>query len=384
MPVLTRPSDPGFEAADMRRTDVAGSHPRISVRGVSKRFRTRRGEVVALDDVTLDIGVDERLVLLGPSGCGKTTLLRCIAGLEKPDRGEILIDGAAVFSSERGVHVPPESRDIGMMFQSYALWPHMTVFRNIAFPLENRGVPKVEIGQRVDAALELVKCSGLQGRHPSQLSGGQQQRVALARAIVANDRVVLFDEPLSNVDAKVREQLRVELVALQRRFGFSALYVTHDQTEATAVADRIAVFDTGRLSQVGPPREIYTNPNSAYVAEFVGSTNIVPGTVRADGLETAIGKVAAAPQGHRPGDSVKLLFRPESLLIRRGTPDAGAANQFEARLETEMFLGNYTEYAVLVCGHRLILRSMSPEVFRESETVTVSIDPHHVRVFEAK
>ncbi|MBX3541794.1 MAG: ABC transporter ATP-binding protein [Chelatococcus sp.] len=342
--------------------------------------------MMALDNVSLDINGNERVVLLGPSGCGKTTLLRCIAGLERPDEGEILFDGMPVFSSSQAVFVPPEKRDISMMFQSYALWPHMTIADNVAFPLENRGIGRAEIATRVDAALTMVACSGLQARYPAQLSGGQQQRVALARAIVANDSVILFDEPLSNVDAKVREQLRVELVALQRRFGFSALYVTHDQVEATAVADRIAVFNSGRLAQIGSPREIYQKPVSAYVAEFVGSSNTLPGSRKehTDGLlsiATTIGEVhAKAPQHELPSELVRLMFRPEHLRIEHGTAGPGQ-NRFPATVETAMFLGTSTEYAVLIAGQRFILRSMGHDVFSENEAVAVSIDPAHVLVF---
>ncbi|HEX6511766.1 MAG TPA: ABC transporter ATP-binding protein, partial [Chloroflexota bacterium] len=247
--------------------------PRVLVSHVSKTYRTRQREVVALADVSLAVADGEILVLLGPSGCGKTSLLRCIAGLERPDQGEIFIHGKAVFASSSGLALPPEDRHLSMVFQSYALWPHMSVFENVAYPLRNLKLKDAEVRERTTAVLGVVGLADYAAAYPGQLSGGQQQRVALARAVVANEGVVLFDEPLSNLDAKVRDRLRVELLALHRDIGFSALYVTHDQTEATALGDRIAVMDVGTVAQVGTPPEIYRQPNSRYVAQFIGSAN---------------------------------------------------------------------------------------------------------------
>ena len=375
---------PGLASArtETDRQDIL----RVSVRGVSKRFGTKRGEVVALDNVHLDVAENERVVLLGPSGCGKTTLLRCIAGLEIPDEGEIEIGGKVVYSSSRKIFVPPELRNISMMFQSYALWPHMTVARNIAFPLESQGADKSTIAKRVESVLALVECKGLEGRYPAQLSGGQQQRIALARAIVANDSVILFDEPLSNVDAKVREQLRVELVALQRTLRFSALYVTHDQTEATAVADRIAIFQSGRLAQVGTPRQIYNSPASSYVAEFIGSTNTIAGTVAAtDGefceVDTDLGRVRGRNNDNLALNApARILIRPEHIAIDSHAAKAGG-NAFEAAVEAEMFLGHLTEHSVIVNKHRIVLRSNTREEFVEGEQVRVSFDADHVQIY---
>ncbi|MDE3078339.1 MAG: ABC transporter ATP-binding protein, partial [Chloroflexota bacterium] len=241
---------------------AGGREARVAVRNLTKVYHTRRGPVLALDNVSLEIAAGEILVLLGPSGCGKTTLLRCIAGLERPDSGELYVQGRPVFSSSTHVWLPPERRQLSMVFQSYALWPHMTVFENVAYPLRNVKVPAAEVRERTEAVLGVVGLGAYAPAYPGQLSGGQQQRVALARAIVANEGVVLFDEPLSNLDAKVRERLRVDLLALQRDIGFSALYVTHDQTEATALGDRIAVMSTGRMAQSGTPVEIYDRPSS--------------------------------------------------------------------------------------------------------------------------
>lgn len=374
--------------ASQRPTPAEVQPPlRVKVSSVSKRFGTKRGEVLALDNVSLEVAENERVVLLGPSGCGKTTLLRCIAGLEVPDDGEIEIGGEIVFSARKGISIPPEKRDLSMMFQSYALWPHMSVARNISFPLQSLGITKKAIAERVEAALSMVACDGLGGRFPAQLSGGQQQRVALARAIVANDSVILFDEPLSNVDAKVREQLRVELVALQRQLGFSALYVTHDQSEAAAMADRIAVFENGRLAQVGAPREIYQSPNNAYVASFMGFTNQITGRVielQGDRcvVQTEIGPIC----GHNR-DSLdlmmpaRLFIRPEHIGIAR--PDVlDKVNHPEAVVEAEMFLGHSAEYAVTAGKCRLVLRTNSSEIFPAGADVRLNFDADHVQVYQ--
>lgn len=362
--------------------------PQVSVRNLVKRYRTKRGEVLALDNVSIDIARSERVVLLGPSGCGKTTLLRCVAGLEQPDEGEIEIDGVTVFSASRGIFVPPEARGVSMMFQSYALWPHMTVAGNVAYPLENRtGSDKKTDMNRVEAALAMVACDGLQNRYPSQLSGGQQQRVALARAIIANDGIVLFDEPLSNVDAKVREQLRLELITLQRKLGFAWLYVTHDQTEATAVADRIAVFRSGQIAQLGSPQEIYNRPGSRYVAEFMGSSNTVAGKVESfdAGLVTVSTEIGMfhlqSTERTSLGDLVTIMFRPEQIAINKEAESPQASNNFQGQLEASMFLGNCSEHAVLIGSHRLIARSLLDMNFEPQERVTVTIDPQHARMF---
>lgn len=379
------------------RAAPAAAPVQVRVRNLVKRFKTRRGEVVALDHVSIDIAKSERVVLLGPSGCGKTTLLRCVAGLEKADEGEIEVDGRTVFSASRGIFVPPQERGISMMFQSYALWPHMSVAGNVSFPLENRAAAasRGEHRRRVDAALAMVGCDGLQNRFPAQLSGGQQQRIALARAVVAGDAMVLFDEPLSNVDAKVREQLRLELVTLQRQLGFAWLYVTHDQTEATAVADRIAVFRSGRIAQLGTPTQIYNEPASLYVADFVGSSNALKGTVEGaeDGLIAVRSEIGAlrvrSATGPGAGERVTLVFRPEQIEIKKAAlPGAlGEANRevyensVEGQVEAAMFLGNCTEYVVRVGSTRVVSRSLDAPNLRPQDTVTLSIGAHNVRMF---
>jgi iron(III) transport system ATP-binding protein len=361
------------------------TQPAVRVRNLVKRFHTRRGTVMALDHVSLDVAPSERLVLLGPSGCGKTTLLRCLAGLEVPDEGEIEINGQTVFSSAKRLVVPPERRGISMVFQSYALWPHMTVFENVAYPLRNRGKPKGEIALRVEAALSTVGCEALIHRHPGQLSGGQQQRVSLARAIVGNDSLVLFDEPLSNVDAKVREQLRIELVAMQKRLGFAAVYVTHDQLEATAVAHRMVVMNTGSIAQAGTPREIYEGPVSRYVAEFTGTANEVPGEivdrdVRGLTVDTPFGRLRSESAGdHRRGQKVRILFRPEHVQL--SLDRAGDVNCWQSTIETCVFLGTQLEHVLRNDERFFVARGTASETFRDDSTVWVHVPARYLRVF---
>lgn len=324
----------------------------LKVRGLTKFFhRADKSVVPAVDDISMDVHAGEFVVLLGPSGCGKTTLLRCIGGLERPDQGEIEIDGRTVFSSERRIGLMPEERGIGMVFQSYALWPHMTVFDNVAYPLRARKVARGEIAGRVHEALAMVGIPELAQQYAAQMSGGQQQRVALARAIVARSRLVLFDEPLSNVDAKVREQLRDELIAMQRKMNFAAVYVTHDQDEAMALAHRIAALNKGKVAQIGTPRDLYLTPRSLYVANFVGTTNAVAGTIAGidNGLvrvATAFGELQALPvvEGLASGNAVSVVFRPERCSLTQA-PVAGH-NRLAVTLVSSTFLGAHTQHLV--------------------------------------
>jgi iron(III) transport system ATP-binding protein len=339
-------------AAPNAPTQARTTRPVLKISGLTKFFRRAdRSVVPAVDDVSMEVHAGEFVVLLGPSGCGKTTLLRCVGGLERPDEGSIEIGGKEVFSSERGVNLMPEDREIGMVFQSYALWPHMTVFENVAYPLRARRVPKSEIGARVHEALTMVGIPELTAQYPSQMSGGQQQRVALARAIVARSRLVLFDEPLSNVDAKVREQLRDELVEMQRKLDFAAVYVTHDQDEAMALAHRIAALRKGKVAQIGTPRDLYLTPRSLYVANFVGTTNTVKGIIAGfeNGLATVRtehGNLKALPmvEGLSAGDTVAVAFRPERCTLTP-VPVAGD-NQIPVQLVSSTFLGARSEHLV--------------------------------------
>ncbi|HEV7653091.1 MAG TPA: ABC transporter ATP-binding protein [Actinophytocola sp.] len=328
---------------------AAVDQPAINIKGLVKSFRRIDGTTVTpVDDVTLEIGAGSFVVLLGPSGCGKTTLLRCIAGLENPDGGEIEMGGRTVFSSSAGIDVPTHKRRVGMVFQSYALWPHMTVRENVAYPLQSRKSVRAEVTRAVDDALALVGVAELAGQYPAQLSGGQQQRVALARAVAPRNQVILFDEPLSNVDAKVREHLRVELLQLQRALGFTAIYVTHDQAEAMVLGERIAVLRTGKIAQYGAPKEVYGRPMSRYVADFIGTANEVAGKVRRVRgtevvLDTAVGPVeGVAHDGWlADGQDAVAVIRPEKAVL---TAEPAGVNCWPATVAHSVFFGPYTEH----------------------------------------
>ena len=322
----------------------------IVLAGVSKHFVDDRGaRVAAVDDVSLTVAPGEFLVLLGPSGCGKTTLLRCLAGLENPDAGQIDIKGRTVFSSS--MRVPSGERRVGMVFQSYALWPHMTVEQNVSYPLRNlprgRRMSRPAIAQRVDELLALMGLEQQARRKPGQLSGGQQQRVALARAIAAGNDVVLFDEPLSNIDAKVREALRLELRRMQRELGFTAIYVTHDQTEALELADRIAVMRDGKVVQLGTGHDVYRDPSSRFVAEFVGTSNMLPvsGELGPDGtVSTALGPMQIAASG-RASEHGVVASRAHAWWVSARQPAPGP-NQWRGTVRTSAYLGWYDEHVV--------------------------------------
>jgi iron(III) transport system ATP-binding protein len=318
-----------------KTAEAPGDTSAISITNLKKTFVRARGKEVvhAIDDITLSVQAGEMLVLLGPSGCGKTTLLRSVAGLEAPESGQIRIGGRTVFSSGGKRNVPTNRRDVSMIFQSYALWPHMTVGENVAYPLRSeRRLARPQITKRVDDVLELVGLDGLRAQYPGTLSGGQQQRVSLARALVAEPAVILFDEPLSNVDAQVRNSLRREISSLHRKTSFAGLYVTHDQEEALGIATRIAVLDSGHIAQIGTPEEIYNTPATPYVARFVGRANTVALTVTSVErdhalLEGSIGKVQVAktvlPDGVTTGSSVVMVVRPEDIEV----VDAKAASR---------------------------------------------------------
>ena len=310
---------------------------------------------MAVDRVSVDIRDGELFTLLGPSGCGKTTLLRLIAGFNRPDAGGILFDGREV------THLPPYARNIGMVFQNYALWPHMTVFQNIAYGLRLRRVRGVELEARVAEGLRKVNLSGLEARYPGQLSGGQQQRVALARALVLSPDLLLLDEPLSNLDAKIRVQVRTEIRALQQELRITTVYVTHDQEEALSLSDRVAVMRDGHVLQLGPPRELYERPRTRFVADFVGTNNLVPGTViEAAGetvtVDTGLGPLQArTPQGGEGlgvGRRSVLAIRPENVTVgpTGATPTSGDGNRCAGRVAMAAYLGNTLRYDVETVG----------------------------------
>ena len=314
----------------------------ISVRNLRKIYKSGTDAVHAVDGVSVDVGEQEFFVLLGLSGSGKTTLLRCVAGLERPDGGEIAISNVLVSSAERNFFVAPEGRGIGMVFQSYAVWPHMTVFDNVAFPLINgpHRLSRADIKKRVMNALELVQLAGLADRPAPFLSGGQQQRVALARALAVEPKVLLMDEPLSNLDARLREEVRDEIKNLSKKFGIAVLYVTHDQVEAMALADRVAVMSKGKVLQCAPPRELYDRPSSREVCEFLGSTNLIDGVVGNGGqVDTDLGKLTCAV-GDGSLRNVSVAIRPEELQM--AAAPTGLENEFAAEVLASTFLGELT------------------------------------------
>lgn len=341
--------------------------------GVTKRF----GEVAAVRDLTLTVRSGELVALLGPSGCGKTTTLRLVAGFEAPSEGHVLLGGRDVTGE------PPERRNCGMVFQHYALFPHMTVEENVAFGLEMRRLPRAEVRRRVGEILERVGLAGLAHRYPRQLSGGQQQRTALARALVINPSVLLLDEPLANLDAKLREEMRFYIRSLQREFGITTLYVTHDQAEALVLADRVAVLMNGVLQQVGPPEEIYARPRTAAVAAFIGVTNLVPGRVVARNaehvvLQTPAGVVrAGGREDLREGMDAVLSVRPEHMeLDHVGASSRDGVNRFGGMVRERTFLGGLTDFRVDVGGGLLLRvqgRSDAPQ--RVGDRVDVVFTP---------
>ena len=358
----------------------------VELEHLTKRF----GEEQAVRDVSLSVAQGEFVTLLGPSGCGKTTTLRCIAGLEHPDVGEIRIDGETVVSTQRGLCLNPEDRNIGMVFQSYAVWPHMTVFDNVAYGLRVRRVDGAETTALTMKALELVGLEKLADRYATKLSGGQRQRVALARAIVYKPRVVLFDEPLSNLDAKLREQMRTELVRLQHEVGITSIYVTHDQAEALVMSDRVVVMDQGTIQQIADPHTIYTRPANAFVAKFIGVANLLKGTVRGRSggnweLEIQLGAERAPLLLHAEGDegfvrgrSAILCVRPEDIQLHTIRPnDAAAHNLIEAEVIDTVYLGAFLQCQVRVGPYELSVQTdhFMPVVPRQN--VFLTFPPDH-------
>ncbi len=353
----------------------------LTVSDLRKNFAVQDGRALAaLDGVGFAIEAGKFYTLLGPSGCGKTTTLRSIAGLEQPDSGRIAIGGVPVFDAARGILVPPHKRQIGMVFQSYAIWPHMDVYENVAFPLrvapERRS--ESEVADRVARALAAVRMAGYERRPATRLSGGQQQRLALARALVMEPRLLLLDEPLSNLDAKLRESMRVELRRLQRELGITTVYVTHDQTEALALSDTVAVMENGRIVQEGAPRDIYRRPATRFVAEFIGSTNILPGVARGAGIvETASGAIRCRwPDGAQAGSRVLLSIRPEDIRIlpANAPPPADGAGRIAGRVVEHMFLGSISDYLVAVAGAELRVWSHPGNPWAPDSDVVLEID----------
>jgi iron(III) transport system ATP-binding protein len=349
----------------------------LHLEAVSKIFTQRGASINAVDGVSLSIEQSEFITLLGPSGCGKTTTLRLIAGFETPTSGRVILDGKDI------THQPPNKRDMAMVFQSYALFPHMSVFENIAYGLHIRKLSRAEIKEKVERALDMVGMGKMGDRRPNQLSGGQQQRVALARALVMEPRVLLFDEPLSNLDAKLRVQMRAEIHALQRRLNITSVYVTHDQVEAMAMSDRIVVMNAGRIEQIGNPKEIYRHPVSRFVAGFIGRANFVETCaedVRGNNVTVSLlGRTITLPMQSAPktGDKLTAVMRPEGLELR-----ADSALR-QAHITQAMYLGSETEYFVEVDQQALVVIENDPRtdrIFAEGETVGIDFSPETVHL----
>ena len=340
----------------------------LAVKNLGKVLGKDKGDVRAVDGVSYEIKQGEFYTLLGPSGCGKTTTLQCIAGLETPDEGEIIMDNEPVFSSDQNVTVPAHRRDIGMVFQSYAIWPHMTVFDNVAFPLlyGRHRVSKSLVSKRVTKALSLVHLDELANRPSPFLSGGQQQRVALARAIVQEPKVLLLDEPLSNLDAKLREEMRFEIRDLVSRLNITTLYVTHDQIEALSMSDRIAVMQSGHIIQEGTPRDIYLAPNDRFVADFLGKSNFLRGRVvepadfsRLAVVETNVGRMRCILSRQATmGDTVLLAVRPSGIHVGRA-PSNEDSNNILGSIQTVNFVGDFLECQVKA-GEELLRVMLDP------------------------
>ncbi len=354
----------------------------VQIQALEKYFGEDKERVHVLKGVSLDIPEGSLYTFLGPSGCGKTTTLRCVAGLERPEKGKIAIDGKPVFSSGERVYVPTNRRPIGMVFQSYAIWPHMTVFENIAYPLTIRHCSKSEIKQRVGDVLKIVGLQGLEDRPAPKLSGGQQQRVAFARALVNEPKVMLLDEPLSNLDAKLRVQMRFEIKALQRRTSITTIFVTHDQSEALAISDQIAVMHAGKLIEVGTPQQLYSRPKRRFTATFLGLTNLIEGQVIELGgdskpgrIETKKGVLTFVPAtGLEKGRAAVISIRPEHIQVHKEKPQ-GLENVMEGTVKEAIFMGDayHCEIAVgdtLLKVHTHPFLSMSP-----GEKVYLHLDP---------
>jgi iron(III) transport system ATP-binding protein len=357
----------------------------LSVRSLNTEYKVPHGAAVrAAKDVSFEVPPGKFFTLLGPSGCGKTTTLRSIAGLERPTSGEIAVGGRLIFSSKAKVSVPLNRRNFGMVFQSYAIWPHMSVYANAAFPLEVRkkGLSKTAIREKVMRVLDAVALTEYAERDATKLSGGQQQRLALARALVMEPELLLLDEPLSNLDAKLRERMRFELKRIQRELGVTTIYVTHDQSEALALSHEIAVMNEGEIVQVGPPRMIYERPKTKFVAEFIGTCNFIEGVVLGKGardhawhIRSALGDWQAMSEGSlREGEKVSLSVRPENVeLSENPFPDSGGANLASGTVDQKVFLGDFIDFQVRV-GETLLLARTHP-------SLRVPVDaPVHVRV----
>lgn len=348
-----------------------------------ERIVKKYGKVKAVDDLSLEVRDGELLTLLGPSGCGKTTVLRCVSGFVKPDSGDIYLGDRKI------TEIPPQKRGIGLVFQNYALWPHMTVFQNLAFGLQIKKLPKSTVRQKVERALSLVQLEGFGDRYPRQLSGGQQQRVALSRALVLEPDILLLDEPLSNLDALLREQMRFEIAQIHKQAGITTIYVTHDQTEAMVISDRIAVLEKGRIMQLGIPLEIYSKPANKFVAGFMGTTNFIHGKVIGFDNDyaavTTEDGVTLTGRGRelKKGDEVDVAIRPESIKFlspaeAKTTPHG--PNLYEAEVVRASYVGELIDYQLRVKNHLIRAKGEVRTPHGVSERVIIKLDPDHLAV----
>ncbi len=364
----------------------------IRIENLHMRYRSEMGEVHPVRGISLTVQPGQFYTMLGPSGCGKTTTLRSVAGLETPDEGEITIGDEVVFSSSKNIKIPPYKRDIGMVFQSYAIWPHMTVFSNVAFPLKEmkRKYSKAEIKEKVLKALSLVQLDGLEDRPAPFLSGGQQQRLALARALIKEPRVLLLDEPLSNLDAKLREETRLEVRELVNRLGITTLYVTHDQLEALTMSDMVAVMSQGQIIQEAPPNEIYQAPTGRFVANFIGLANFLEGEVKStpqNGREfgevkTSGGMIKCTlPDDAGVGEKVVILVRPEDVNLIDSSSSAHE-NVLSASVDSVVFMGDTLECRVITGGQSMKVKLHPSSTLSRGDSVRLELPPERCRAIK--
>jgi iron(III) transport system ATP-binding protein len=377
---------PGRGTREPMSVPATPRKPRIEVSGLVVSY----GDTVAVNNISFTVERGENLTLLGPSGCGKTTTLRAIAGLEEPSSGLIRIDGKPMYSAAEGVNLATEKRGLSMVFQSYAVWPHMSVFDNVAYGLRVRNIDHASTEAKVNLALDLVHMREFAGRSAAKLSGGQQQRVAVARAIAFSPNVLLFDEPLSNLDAKLRAEMRVELRELQRRLDITSVYVTHDQEEALAISDRVVVMNAGGIEQIGTPEEIYNRPRNIFVADFVGSANLIEGYAR-DNLSTpgvvlfeADGGLRLRVSADRASAEKRCMVAIRTAYIELSTPPSHRTeNSFSGRIRRRMFHGDFIQYLIDWPPGPLVVRRPPTEIFEEGAEIVISFAPEHCVLVES-
>jgi iron(III) transport system ATP-binding protein len=357
----------------------------LAVKDLSKSF----GKIGAVNSVSFEVRKGEFLTLLGRSGCGKTTMLRLIAGLERQDSGEVLLDGALISSASQKLFMPPEKRGMGMVFQSYALWPHLTVFENVAYPLKVKKTPRNTVGERVRAVLKLLGIEHLENSLSSILSGGEQQRVALARALVYEPKILLLDEPLSSLDAKFREQMRLELKVLQQRLRMTVLFVTHDQAEAMVLSDRVVVINRGKVEQIGTAKEIYEQPKTRFALDFIGRVNCIPGEVTEITPHQCLVKAIRAGQppldctlsnGMDAGDNVMVYIRPEAVRVFRNCP-AEKSNVWPCIVDRTSYLGDRLDYLLHVGSQTIQASVLRFPTLAEGEPAFIELDREALQVW---